>query len=227
MAQHPAAGRHLLGIDLGTSSVKVALTDLTGAVVASATEPYPVAAPHPGRAETDPAAWLDAVTRAVRQVARASNRSGAPAHEIAAVGLSGQMHGLVLTGADGAPTRPAMLHLDTRATADLDTYRALPGAVLDRLANPLSPNMAGPMLLWAARRPGSVHGHRYCRTADSSALRPAPRRAAARRRRSARDRPDCERALRIRLTIGTWPSTPPPAGTCSASTWGPARSRSR
>jgi xylulokinase len=141
----PTAEELTLGIDLGTSSVKVVVADPGGAVRAVASAPYEVASAHPGWAETRPGDWWQAVISAVRQAT-----SGVPVAAIAGLGLSGQMHGLVLTAASGDAVRAAILHLDTRAHAYLDRYRALPDAALDRLANPLSPNMAGPMLLWAA-----------------------------------------------------------------------------
>jgi xylulokinase len=136
----------LLGIDLGTSSMKAVVTDLDGAVVAQATRPYDVVSRRPGWAETDPAAWWEAVRAASAEAVAAGGR------DIRGIGLSGQMHGVVLTAEDGSPTRAGMLHPDTRAAGALDVYRRLPPQVLDRLANPLSPNMAGPLLLWAAEQ---------------------------------------------------------------------------
>lgn len=160
-----AAPPLLLGIDLGTSSVKVVATDADGATVALATVGYAVVSRHPGWAETNPERWWDATVAAVRVVlAESAGRFAAPGHAqsrpgspprggtaisgISGIGLSGQMHGLVLTDDAGRPTRDAMLHPDTRAAAQLEAFRGLGGQLLDRLANPLSPNMAGPMLLW-------------------------------------------------------------------------------
>jgi len=142
----------LLGLDLGTGSTKAVVTDVEGAVAAQATRPYDVVSPRPGWAESDPAAWWEAVVAAA---AEATARGGL---EIRAVGLSGQMHGVVLAAADGSPLRPAILHADSRAEAELEAYRRLPSAVLDRLANPLSPNMAGPLLLWTARHEPAAYG---------------------------------------------------------------------
>lgn len=74
----------LLGIDLGTGSVKALLLDVDGTVLAEASHPYPVQSPKPGWAETDPEAWWSAVAIAVRQVV--ANAS----HPVEAIGLSGQ-----------------------------------------------------------------------------------------------------------------------------------------
>ena len=136
----------LLGIDLGTSSVKVVVLDLDGRSLASTTSAYPVDSPEPGWAETDPALWWEAVVGATRAAVSASN-GATPV----AIGFSGQMHGLVPTGSDGRATRPAMLWSDSRAVAELQVYRSLPASLRDRLGNPLTPGMAGPMLAWLAR----------------------------------------------------------------------------
>jgi xylulokinase len=140
---HRSAG--LLGIDLGTGSAKAVACDLEGTVVAQATRAYDVVSPTPGWAESDPAAWWHAM------VAAAGEAVARSALDIRGIGLSGQMHGVVLCAADGSPLRAAMLHADSRAEHELAVYRRLPTAVLDRLANPLSPNMAGPLLLWTAQ----------------------------------------------------------------------------
>jgi len=134
----------LLGIDLGTSSVKAVVMDLTGALLAQASADYPVSNPHVGWAETDPELWWSAITTAVRQAAAASDA------RISGIGLSGQMHGVVPTDASGRPVRPAMLWADARALDQLAVYRDLPAAVAARLANPLTPGMAGPLLAWLA-----------------------------------------------------------------------------
>lgn len=146
----------LLGIDLGTSSVKVVLIDIDGAVLAQAGADYPVDRAHPGWAETDPERWWSAIRDATRQV-----RSSVPMPPVA-IGLSGQMHGVVICDRHGRPTRPALLWSDSRAEAELDTYRKLPAADRARLGNPLSPGMAGPMLGWlAAHEPGHYRAARW------------------------------------------------------------------
>ncbi|MTD16938.1 xylulose kinase [Nakamurella sp. YIM 132087] len=136
----------VLGIDLGTSSVKVALTDQVGAVVAQAVCDYPVDRRNPGWAETDPEAWWQAIRTATAQVL--ATAPAASVAGIAGIGLSGQMHGVVLSDAEHRPVRPAVLWADARAEPQLDLLRALDLSVRARLANPLSPGMAGPVLAW-------------------------------------------------------------------------------
>jgi len=135
----------LVGIDLGTASVKVVVTDHDGVLLAQAGEEYAVRHPYPGWAESDPQDWLQATGTAVRKALAIADV--APS----AVGLSGQMHGVVVTDRNGVPLRPAMLWSDARATAEVGRYQVLPDHLRARLANPLVPGMAGPLLSWLAR----------------------------------------------------------------------------
>lgn len=141
-----------LGIDLGTSSVKALVADGRGRPLGTGRSGYRVDTPATGHAETDPDAWwaatIDAVGAAVVDAGRPPD----------AIGLSGQMHGLVVTDASGVPLRPAMLWPDGRATAERDAYLALAATDRARLANPVSPGMTGPMLRWLATHEPDVYG---------------------------------------------------------------------
>lgn len=136
----------ILGIDLGTSSVKVLILDEQGRTVNTSKADYRVLAPQPGWAESDPAQWWSATVAAVRAA-----KALRPEVEIQAIGLSGQMHGVVLVDEEGRPIRDAMLWADRRAEAEIARYESLPAATLQQLANPLVPGMAGPMLCWLER----------------------------------------------------------------------------
>ena len=161
----------LLGIDLGTSSVKVVMTDIRGGVLSQAAAEYTVTSPRPGWAEADPADWLSATVSAVG----AALAAAAPSVPHA-VGLSGQMHGLVPTDAAGQALRPAMLWSDARAIAQLSAYRDLPDWLSTRLANPLSPGMAGPMLAWLAENETQTYRRtRWALTTQGLAARAADR----------------------------------------------------
>lgn len=135
----------LLGIDLGTASVKVVLVGLDGRLLATAQRSYDVVHPHPGWSESAPETWWLAVVAAVRDVVAAARASPV------GIGLSGQMHGVVLAGADRRPLRPAILWSDSRAAQEVRLLEALPEEVRRRLANPLVPGMAGPQLAWLQR----------------------------------------------------------------------------
>lgn len=132
-----------LGIDLGTSGLKLAVVGSDGVVVAEAESAYTVDSPRHGWAETDPSAWLVALSSSLDAILPAL--AG-----IRAAGFAGQMHGAVLCAADGAALRPAVLWPDRRAVGVLDQWRALPETDRACLANPLAPGMTGPILAWLA-----------------------------------------------------------------------------
>ncbi len=138
----------VLALDLGTGSVKAALVDDELRVLAHTRRAYPVRAPRPGAAETEPAHWAEAVADAVAELLSGGSRA---TRSLSGVGLCGQMHGLVLLGADGGALAPALLWPDTRAVAEVARLQAAPEAVRARLANPLSPGMAGPLLALVTR----------------------------------------------------------------------------
>jgi xylulokinase len=131
--------RMLLGLDIGTGSAKAVLLDDNGNTVAEAGAAYSVDAPHPGWGETPPSVWWEALTDSVNRLP--SMARGA----VKAIGLSGQMHGVVLTDATGKPLRPAILWRDNRA---VDCVARYPAGAERRVGNPISAGMAGPVLLW-------------------------------------------------------------------------------
>ena len=110
-----------LGIDISTTAAKALLIDDRGAVVASAATPLRVSAPHPLWSEQDPADWWAGAVRSIGAVLQEARASGA---EVAAIGLTGQMHGLVLLDGAGAVLRPAILWNDQRTAAQCDEIRA-------------------------------------------------------------------------------------------------------
>src|SRR5215217_7652891 len=132
----------LLGLDLGTGSVKALLMDEDGATLGEGSTSYPVRSPRPGWAESSPGNWWSAVVDATRDAV------GSRGAEVAAIGLSGQMHGVVLTEGHGYASRPAVLWADSRSREQLAAYRGLDEDARARLANPPAVGMAGPTLLW-------------------------------------------------------------------------------
>jgi xylulokinase len=126
-----------LGIDLGTASLKLAIVDEDGHERASASAAYTVTTPHPGWAETPVDLWWSALRDAAARLP--SNEREA----VSAIGFSGQMHGVVVTGENNRALRPAMLWPDTRALDLLDAWGS-------PQPNPVAPGMAGPLLRWLA-----------------------------------------------------------------------------
>ncbi len=112
----------LLGIDIGTSGTKTVLFEETGVPVASHTAEYPLYQPHNGWAEQDPADWWAAVAEGIRAVLA---KSGRPAAEVKGIGLSGQMHGLVMLDKDNRVLRRSIIWCDQR-TAEQCAHILLP-----------------------------------------------------------------------------------------------------
>ena len=133
----------VLGIDLGTSGVKVLVAGTDGRVLGRGMAGYPVRVPASGRAEAAPADWWLATRAAVREALAEAGRV-----TVAAMAVAGQMHGVVLVDDRGAPLRQAILWLDQRATAEAATYQELPCEYTAVLGNRPSPGMAGPLLSW-------------------------------------------------------------------------------
>src|SRR5260370_17191225 len=112
-----------------------------GIVKQVASAAYAMSSPRLGWAETDPEAWWMATRSAVADLSPAHLRA------IDAIGLAGQMHGVVLTAENGSALRPAILWADGRSTDKVERYRRLDPALLHRLPNPPATGMAGPTLL--------------------------------------------------------------------------------
>ena len=108
---------YALGYDIGSSFVKAAIIDVEhGSVVAAASFPdteMVIHSPVPGWAEQDPESWWNAVVGATRL---AASRASISLHDIRTIGVSYQMHGLVLVDRDGHPLRPSIIWCDSRAT---------------------------------------------------------------------------------------------------------------
>lgn len=140
----------ILGIDVGTSSAKVMLLEAETGVTAVESEAYEVEIPQIGWAEQDPEVWFAAVERCL---IRLRERHGRAYAQVAGIGLSGQMHGLVLVDREGKPVRPAILWLDQRSTEECRWLeREIPGEVFqETLKNRIFTGFALPSLLWVKR----------------------------------------------------------------------------
>ena len=108
---------YLIGFDIGTSSTRCILIDKNGKLIASSTKEYDMAVPKPGWAEQHPDLWWEASIHTVKDVLKKSNVDPA---DIAAIGISGQMHGSVFLDRDGKVIRPALLWCDQRTQGQCD-----------------------------------------------------------------------------------------------------------
>ena len=148
----PSAEPLFLGLDVGTTGTKCVVIDTRGAVVAEATAEHPVSYPKPGWAEQDPEDWWRSSVAATRAaLAKASAASPDAAARVDAIGLSGQMHGLVALDAAGTVVRPAILWNDSRSAAICDAlHEREPGlaTLLRTTGNRVFPGFQAPKLLW-------------------------------------------------------------------------------
>jgi xylulokinase len=136
----------LVGIDIGTSGVKGVAIDDSGEVLAAAVQQYPLSTPRPGWAEQDPEDWWQA-GRAV--LSRLTEATRAPA----AIGLSGQMHGLVALDERDAVIRPAILWNDQRSARECEEIEATLGfeRLIELTGNRALAGFTAPKLLWLRR----------------------------------------------------------------------------
>lgn len=137
----------ILGIDIGTSSVKGMLLDTEKGVLGVKTKSYGVDIPRPGWAQQDPELWWNSLKEVLTWL---RSHYAEDYENIQAVGYSGQMHGLVAVGADKKPVRPAIIWLDQRSKKQLEEIcRAFTEDEMGRLfANRVSGGFAFPSLLW-------------------------------------------------------------------------------
>jgi xylulokinase len=146
----------LLGLDVSTTGSKAVLVDESGRVVGSATHSHPLSTPRPAWSEQDPADWWKSTTESIREVLRTT---GIAAEQVAGIGLSGQMHGLVLLDAAGSVLRPAILWNDQRTAVECAEITAAVGAerVLRITGNPVLPGFTAPKIVWVRKHEPDVY----------------------------------------------------------------------
>ncbi|HEY0954735.1 MAG TPA: xylulokinase [Roseateles sp.] len=142
-----------LGIDLGTSEVKLLLLDGTGRIIGTAGSALTLQSPQPLWSEQDPTAWWQATQTAVA-VLRTTHPTEFAA--VRAIGLSGQMHGAALLDAADAVLRPAILWNDGRCHAECTELEAAAPALHDIAGNLAMPGFTAPKLLWVRKHEPEV-----------------------------------------------------------------------
>ena len=141
----------LLGIDLGTTGVKAALfATEDGHVISSAFIDYPLVHPYPGWAEQDPEQWWQATITAIRSCLTQVAEHGTMPGDIRGVGLSGQMHGVVLLDEQNKVLRPCIIWADQRSDAQCRwmTERIGASRLIEYVSNPALPGFSAPKALW-------------------------------------------------------------------------------
>ena len=147
---------YILGLDVSTTGSKALLIDRKGEVIGTASSPHSLSTPKPLWSEQDPDMWWQAVTNSIRSLIA---QTGVDPNKIEAVGLTGQMHGLVLLDADGKVLRPAILWNDQRCQAQCDEIHARVGKerFIQISGNVALTGFTAPKILWVAENEPEVY----------------------------------------------------------------------
>ena len=167
---------YVIGVDLGTSGTKTVLFDQTGKVIASHTVEYPLYQPQNGYAEQDPADWREAAFASVKAV---MDKSGVNASDVKGIGLSGQMHGLVMLDENGEVLRRSIIWCDQRTAAECEEMTQKVGAerLIEITANPALTGFTASKILWVRHHEPEIYAKcrhillpkdyvRYCLTGE-------------------------------------------------------------
>ena len=148
---------YLIGIDLGTSGTKTVLFDKTGSVVASALVEYPMYQERNGWAEQDPADWWHAAAETIHSVLAMSKINPT---DVKGIGISGQMHGLVMLDKDGKVLRRSIIWCDQRTAAECEEITEKVGAkrLIEITANPALPGFTASKILWVRKHEPEIYG---------------------------------------------------------------------
>lgn len=138
---------YLLGIDIGTSGTKTVLFDTAGNPLASHTAEYPLYQPQNGWAEQEPLDWWNATVEGIRAVLA---KSGCAPSEVASIGLSGQMHGLVMLDGENRVLRRSIIWCDQRTAAECEEIEEKIGKtrLVEITANPALTGFTASKILW-------------------------------------------------------------------------------
>ena len=147
---------YFLGIDTSTTSSKALLIDENGELIAVASSPHTLQTPKPLWSEQDPGEWWEAVSASIRSVLEKAGVSG---ERIAAVGLTGQMHGLVLLDETGNVLRPAILWNDQRTQSQCDEIHQRIGKekFIQITGNVALTGFTAPKILWVKEKEPDVY----------------------------------------------------------------------
>lgn len=147
---------YLIGIDIGTSGTKTVLFDERGSALGAYTGEYPLYQPENGWAEQRPEDWWEATCQGIRSVL---NRSGIKPEEVKGIGLSGQMHGLVMLDKDNNILRPSIIWCDQRTAKECEeiTRRVGYERLIEITANPALTGFTASKILWVRNNQPEIY----------------------------------------------------------------------
>lgn len=148
---------YLIGIDIGTSGTKTAVYDESGKRIASHTDEYPLYQPQNGWAEQEPDDWWNAVLSGLAAV---MSESGVSPDDISGIGLSGQMHGLVMLDAEGHVLRRSIIWCDQRTSLECEEIEAALGGrkrLIEITANPALTGFTASKIMWVMKNEPEIY----------------------------------------------------------------------
>ena len=139
---------YFIGIDLGTSAVKLLLVDAAGKICSTVSRDYPLFFPHPGWSEQTPEDWWTAVQDGLKELT-----AGIDVNDVAGIGCGGQMHGLVILDGNDNVIRPAILWNDGRTYKEVEYLNGVIGKqkLSDLTANIAFAGFTAPKILWVQK----------------------------------------------------------------------------
>ena len=148
---------YIIGVDCGTSGTKTVLFDESGSVIASKTIEYPMYQPKNGYAEQDPADWSAAMINTIKAVLA---ESGVSKEDVKGIGISGQMHGLVLLDKNNNVLRRSIIWCDQRTAAEVDEMNRIVGRerLVEITANPALTGWTAAKILWVRNNEPEIFG---------------------------------------------------------------------
>lgn len=134
-----------IGIDLGTSAVKMIIINENGEILKTVSREYPLSFPHPNWSEQEPEDWWNAVKDGLKELTQGFDKN-----EIKGIGTGGQMHGLVMLDENGGVLRPAVLWNDTRTGRETDYLNTVIGKekLQELTGNIAFAGFTAPKILW-------------------------------------------------------------------------------
>ncbi|MBI5724761.1 MAG: xylulokinase [Planctomycetes bacterium] len=148
---------YFLGIDVGTSGTKALVMDSRGRVLATATAGHGISAPRPGWSEQQPQDWWNATVKATREAVKKARIDG---QQVAGIGLSGQMHGLVITDQAGRSLRPGIIWNDQRTAAQAAQIEKKVGGksrLIELVGNAAMTSFTLTKLLWVRQNEPKIY----------------------------------------------------------------------
>lgn len=152
--------KYVIGIDLGTSSVKTLLVNQAGEIKGEATASYPLIQERPGYSEQNPEEWVNGTVTSLKQLLETT---GVSPEDVEGISFSGQMHGLVLLDEHHHVLRPAILWNDTRTTQECrDIEQKLGDRLLNITKNAALEGFTLPKILWVQKHEPELFARAAC-----------------------------------------------------------------